>query len=63
MAHRLIGRWRLGSGAVIKVLHVYPATRSGPKVARVSTGLRQIMMKVGDLDTIRRSGGMFYVGR
>lgn len=58
MAHRLIGRWRLRTGATIVVKHVYDG------LARVSFGgYRQAVVRVRELDAVRRGGGMIYVGR
>lgn len=64
MAHRLIGRWRLGKSGTIIVKHVYERRAHGRRVARVSLGgLRQILMPVRDLESLRKGGHLTYVGR
>ena len=65
MAHRLIGRWRLcASGRPVIIKHVYRQRAHGPLCARVSLGgLRQIVMRVRDLDALRKGGRLTYVGR
>ena len=65
MAHRLIGRWRLrDSGGAVIVKHVYRQHPRGALCARVSLGgLRQIVMRVCDLDALRKGGHLTYVGR
>ena len=61
--HRLVGRWRLRTGAAITVKEVNREGRTEVARVRFEGGNRLAAVRVRDLDAARMAGDMIYVGR